>query len=45
MTFRGLPEFKTTCGQHFDLDDVFAWKSEAEALVRTEDGFFLLTRQ
>jgi len=30
---------------HFDLDDVFAWKSESEAVVRTEDGFFLLTRQ
>ena len=42
-----VPEFKTTSGgnQHFDLDDVFAWKSETEALVRTEDGFFLLTRQ
>jgi hypothetical protein len=41
-----VPEFKTTGGtQHFDLDDVIAWKSETEALVRTEDGFFLLTRQ
>jgi hypothetical protein len=40
-----VPEFKTTSGQIFALDDVFAWKSETEALVRTEDGFFLLTRQ
>lgn len=41
-----VPEFQLTgSSQHFDLDDVFAWKSENEALVRTEDGFFLLTRQ
>jgi len=40
-----VPQFQTTTGLRFDLDDVFAWKSETEALVRTEDGFFLLTRQ
>jgi hypothetical protein len=41
-----VPEFQVTgSSHHFDLDDVFAWKSETEALVRTEDGFFLLTRQ
>ena len=40
-----VPEFATGDTHHFNLDDVFDWKSENEALVRTEDGFFLLTRQ
>jgi hypothetical protein len=40
-----MPEFKNSTDKIIRLNNVIAWKSANEAVVRLEDGFYLITKK